>query len=229
MIKDLELFDYIKIKSITSIEQLAVSLQISDATARRRLKELEAAGLLNILRGGNIEIIDDLELSKSDTFKQRVVGLDKQLSSRIAASYVNDGDIIFIDNGTTVREMLKHLTKKDVKIYTNGIYHLLHNTNLEIDINIIPGELLIKEASIVGAEAISYLSTLKIDKAFIGANGFDEDGIYTPHRREMVIKEYILRHAQRGYVVMEENKRGKKSKYKICPSDKYPIITERTL
>lgn len=229
MIKDLELLEYIKNHDISSIVQLAASLQISDATARRRLKELEAAGLLHMIRGGKIEIIDDLELSKSDTFKQRVVGLDKQLSSKIAASYVQDGDVIFIDNGTTVREMLKHLTKIKVKIYTNGVYHLLHNTNLDLDINIIPGELLIKEASIVGGEAISYLSTLKIDKAFIGANGFDQNGVYTPHRREMIIKEFSLRHAQHGYIVMEEDKRGKQSKYKICDSDMYPIITEKSI
>lgn len=229
MLKDLELFEYIKYHQIETIEQLANALEISDATARRRLKELESAGLIKMLRGGNVQAVDDLELSKSDTFKQRVVGLDKQLSSKIAASYVQDGDIIFIDNGTTVREMLKHLTKVNVKIYTNGVYHLLSYTNLDLDLNIIPGELLNKEASIVGAEAISYLSNLKIDKAFVGANGFDQNGVYTPHRSEMIIKEYILRHAHQGYFVMDENKRGKQSKYRICDSKSYPIITERSL
>lgn len=227
--KDLELFEHIKSNNITSIDSLAISLETSNATARRRLNELQAAGLINLLRGGHVEFIDDLELSKADTFKQRVVGLDKQLSSKIAASYVVDGDIIFIDNGTTVREMLKHLTKIDVKIYTNGVYHMLNNTNLDLDINIIPGELLIKEASIVGAEAISYISSLKIDKAFIGANGFDADGVYTPHRREMIVKEFALRHATAGYVVVEEQKRNIKSKYKICNREDYHIITENTI
>ncbi len=227
--KDLELFEYIKANQITSIENLATSLGVSNATARRRLNELQAAGLLKLVRGGKVELIDDLELSTADIFKQRVVGLDKQLSSAIAASKVRDGDIIFIDNGTTVREMLKHLTQKNVKIYTNGVYHMLNNSNLELDLNIIPGELLNKEASIVGAEAISYLSTLKINKAFIGANGFDQDGVYTPHRREMVIKEFALRHADIGYVVVEEKKRNLRSKYQICTSSDYQIITENTL
>lgn len=227
--KDLELFEYIKANQIASIDALATNLKVSNATARRRLNELEAAGLIRLLRGGIVEFIDDLELSKADTFKQKVVGLDKQLSSAIAASKVRDGDIIFIDNGTTVREMLKHLTKKNVTIYTNGVYHMLNNTNLELNINIIPGELLIKEASIVGAEAISYLSGLKINKAFIGANGFDQFGVYTPHRREMIVKEFALRHADTGFIVVEENKRDQKSKYKICERNDYQLITENTL
>lgn len=227
--KGIELFEHIKLGELLTIEAVATDLEVSLATARRRLNDLEAAGLINLKRGGYVEFIDDLELSKSDTFKQKQVGLDKQLSSKIAASLVCDGDVIFLDNGTTVREMLKHLTKKNVKIYTNGVYHMLHNTSLELDINIIPGELLIKEASIVGAEAVSYLSGLVIDKAFIGINGFDQDGVYTPHRREMIVKEFALRHAGRGYIVAEENKRGMKSKYIVCANDQYQIITETTI
>lgn len=227
--RDQELFEYIKTNNILSIEQLAARLDVSSATARRRLKELEAAGFVNLIRGGEVEYIDDLVLSKSDTFKQRSIGLDKLLSSKIAAGLVEDGDIIFIDNGTTVREMLKHLQHLNIKIYTNGVYHTLGNVNLDLDINIIPGELLIKEASIVGAEAVSYLSTLKIDKVFIGANGFDESGVYTPHRREMIVKEFALRHGTKGYFVMEEKKRGQKSKYKICGSTSYQIITEQSV
>lgn len=227
--KGIEFFEYIKTNGLNTIDDVATAAGVSSATARRRLNELEAAGLIMLRRGGMIEYIDDLELSKADTFKQKQVGLDKQLSGKIAATHVEDGDTIFIDNGTTVREMLKHLTNKNVKIYTNGVYHMLNNTNLDLDINIIPGEFLIKEASIVGSEAISYLSGLVIDKAFIGINGFDQDGVYTPHRREMVIKEFALRHAKNGYIVAEENKRGVKSKYKICESNQYKIITETSI
>lgn len=227
--KGIEFFEYIKTNGLNTIDDVATAAGVSSATARRRLNELEAAGLIMLRRGGMVEYIDDLELSKADTFKQKQVGLDKQLSSKIAATHVEDGDTIFIDNGTTVREMLKHLTNKNVKIYTNGVYHMLNNTNLDLDINIIPGEFLIKEASIVGSEAISYLSGLVIDKAFIGINGFDQDGVYTPHRREMVIKEFALRHAKNGYIVAEENKRGVKSKYKICESNQYKIITETSI
>lgn len=226
MVKGLELVEYIKLNNINTIEDLAVCRGISPATARRRLNELDAAGLIQLVRGGKIILVDELELSIDDAFKQKEVGLTKQLSGRIAASFVEDGDIIYIDNGTTVRQMLKHLEHKQVKIYTNGVYHMASNRALKLDINIIPGELLIKEASIVGAEAINYLSRLHIDKAFIGANGFDQEGIYTPHRSEMVVKEFALNQATKGYIVVEEKKRGNRSKYKICEANAYPIITE---
>ncbi len=227
--KGIELLEYIKDHSIVTISSLATSLNISEATARRRLHELEDGGLITLIRGGQINVIDQLELSVDDVFKQKAVSLNQKLSAQIAANYIKDGDIVFIDNGTTVREILKHLEAKNVKIYTNGVYHMLNNRRSSVDINIIPGQLLVKEASIVGAEAISYLSTLAIDKAFIGINGYDQNGVYTPHRREMVIKEFALRTAKNGYLVTDSSKQGTVSKYKICELDEYPIITEKSL
>ncbi len=227
--KDLQLFEYIKEHQISTIDQLATSLEVSSATARRRLQELAISGFINLKRGGIIELIDQLELSASDVFKQKSISFKKQLCGKIAASKIKDGDIIFIDNGTTVREILKHIEGMDVKVYTNGIYHMLNNKNSTIDINIIPGELLAKEASIVGAEAISYLSTLNIDIAFIGANGYDQHFVYTPHRREMIVKEFALRTANRGYVVIETDKQDIKSKYQIEIAGKYKLITDSDL
>lgn len=227
--KGLELANYIRKHQITNLTELTESLNVSEATTRRRLNELSLAGYIKLNRGGSFELTSELEISTPDILKQKTVGMNKQLSSRIAASLVDDGDIIFIDNGTTVREMLKHLKGKNVKIFTNGIYHMINNHGLEIDINIIPGSLLINEASIVGAEAISYISGLHIDKAFIGANGFDENGVYTPHRREMLIKEFALRHASKGYIVLTDDKRDTLSKYKICDRNDYQIITESTI
>lgn len=227
--KGSKLTNYLKDQNITSISAYSKIDKISEATARRRLSELQDAGYISLSRGGTFKFISELEISPPDTLKQKEVGIDKQLSSQIAASQVKDGDVIFIDNGTTVREMIKHLESKNVVIYTNGIYHMLNNQNVNININIIPGELLVKEASIVGAEAISYLSTLHIDKAFIGANGYDESGVYTPHRREMLIKEFALRHATNGYLVLTESKYQKKSKYKICDPKTYHLITEKTI
>lgn len=227
--KDLQLFEYIKEHNIGTIDELAIRLEVSSATARRRLQELAISGFINLKRGGIIEIIDQLEISASDVFKQKTISFKKQLCGKIAASKIQDGDIIFIDNGTTVREILKHIEGMNVKVYTNGIYHMLNNKNSTVDINIIPGELLTKEASIVGAEAISYLSTLNIDIAFIGANGYDDEAVYTPHRREMIVKEFALRTASRSFIVLESDKRGVKSKYQICKLGDYKLITDSDL
>ncbi len=224
-----EVLNIIKAKKITSIKELAIDQNISEATARRYLKKLDVAGYIELKRGGEFNLINQLEVSIDDTYKQKQITIRQSLCGQIAANKIKDGDTIFIDNGTTVRQILKYITAKDVKVYTNGIYHTLANRYLSNPINIIPGELMVKEASLVGDEAINYLSGLYLDKVFIGANGFDEDGVYTPHRREMVLKQFALRHGKEAYIVIDSSKQNLRSKYKICDYLQYKIITEKDI
>lgn len=225
---ELEILDFIKQTGIKSLNELNEALDISEATIRRRLQDLANAGLINLHRGGVISLVDEIEVSIDDKFKQKRINHRQVAAARIAANKVENGDIIFIDNGTTVRLMLKHLEGKKIKIYTNGVFHTLAN-NYDLDLNIIPGSLLIKEASIVGEEAIDYLANLHLDKVFIGANGFDDIGVYTPHRSEMIIKRFALSHGKASYIIMESSKYNHLSKYQICSSNQYPIITELTI
>lgn len=225
---ELELLNYIKQTGIQTIGELDQTLEISAATIRRRLQALADAGLLSLSRGGQVILVDDIELSVNDKFKQKRISSGQIAAAKIAANKVEDGDTIFIDNGTTVRLMLKHLEGKNIKIYTNGIFHT-QKFNFDLDLNIIPGKLLIKEASIVGEEAIAYIADLHLDKVFIGANGYDESGVYTPHRSEMLIKRFVLNRGRQSYIVMDSAKSGHISKYQICECSQYPMITERTI
>lgn len=221
----LDILNVIKETGISSIDELAVALDVSQATARRRLKDLSSAGYLIMQRGGRFALIDEIDISLDDKFKRKQIGISKILCGKIAASKIEAGDTIFIDNGTTVRQMLKYITQKDVTVYTNGIYHHLGIIH-DVELHIIPGELIAREASIVGGEALNYLSSLHIDKAFIGANGYDENGVYTPHRREMILKQFALRTADQSFIVIERCKEGIPSKYKICDYDEYKFIHE---
>ncbi len=224
--RNLELYEYIKLHNIRTTKQLQNELKKSMATIRRRVIELENAGLIVVTRGGRFELVNAEDLSKSDELKQKNINVATKISAKQAAKLVCDNDIIFVDNGTTIREMLNWITARDVKIYTNGVNH---NVDKYIDLNLIPGKLLVKEASLVGSSSITYLSMLPIDKSFVGINGFDEQWIYTPNREEMLLKQFALNHATDGYIVATENKRNVKSKYKVCAANCYKIITEKTI
>ncbi len=223
---EIDILNIIKNNNIKTISSLALSLDISESTARRKLKKLDSIGYVRLNRGGTFAIVDQLEVSVEDTYKQKQKSLVKQLAAKNAASKVKDGDIIFIDNGTSVRSILKYIKANNVKVYTSGIFHTLESHEINIEINIIPGQLLIKEASIVGEEALNYLNNLHLDKVFVGANGYDENGVYTPKRSEMIIKQFALKIASNGYIVVDSSKQNIKSKYKICEYDEYKIITE---
>lgn len=221
--------EYIKLNDINTIEELAKGLEISTSTARRRLQDLQAMGLIKLIRGGTFEICKQAEGELSGIFKVEVITLNQQLAGCIAAQLIKPGDTVFIDNGSTVREILKHVSDKEIKIYSNGIRHLFYIKEYDIELNIIPGRILKEKGSVVGVEAENYIRTLEIDKAFIGASGYDENGIYCSTKLEKRIKQIVLKQAKKSYVVVDSRKLNLCHDLKICDTSGYQLITERTI
>lgn len=198
----------------------------SESTIRRNLKKLEQLGFIRISYGGAIEIIDSKYISIDDKYRTNLDKQEKMKLARICADLIKEDSTIFIDNGTTVRFILQFLKNKNVTIYTNGYHHIELAKTLNLDLRLIPGMVLYKEASIVGEEALVFLSNLQLDIAFLGANGFDEkNGVTTPNFSECNLKKLALTRADKSYFVMSANKYHHVSEYKICEFVDYPIIT----
>lgn len=220
-----ELYKYIKENNVTNLKELDGTLKQSNSTIRRRLKALEEVGLIKLNRGGNIEVIKENYVSISDKYRKNINILAKEQIAKCAAMLVENDDVIFLDNGTTVRRMFKYLKNKDIKVYTNGYEHIEVAKKYNIDLRLIPGNILSTEASIVGEEAIMFLSEINFDRAFIGANGFHQTmGITTPHASERNLKKHALKMALNGYVLIDASKKDVVSKYKICEISEYEMI-----
>ena len=111
-------------------------------------------------------------------------------------------------------------------IYTNGFNHLKLPEAKLLNIHLIPGEVLINEAAIIGEESLLFLANKKFDFVFIGANGFDQNaGITTPNYQEANLKIMALTRSKNSYIVMTNDKEHKISQHKIAEYHQYPIIT----
>lgn len=224
--KDLSLLAIIKENNITNIKQIFSYTKVSDSTIRRNLKTLEEAGYLRLYYGGEIELVDIEDMSLDDSYKEKLNRIQKISLARKCVELIDEGDVIFIDNGTTVRYILNYLKGIDVTVYSNGYNHIALAKENNIDFNIIPGKVLYKEAAIVGFEAIAFLMEMNFDHVFIGANGFEEEhGVTTPNHSEAVLKRVALKRGNKSYIVIDVNKYKVVTKYKVASFSKYPIIT----
>lgn len=224
---ELALFELIKINKIDYIYDILAHTTKSESTIRRVLKKLEADGFIKLSYGGNIEIVEGSELSISDAYKNNQLVVSKNKIAKQAVEQIKDGDVIFIDNGTTVRSMFKYLASYNVTIYTNGYNHLeLANRN-KVGLKLIPGDVLHKEASIIGEEAVSFIADIMFDHVFLGANGYDEQlGITTPNVSEYLLKKTAIKRAIKAHILIDKSKRGKVSKYKIAEFSEVNLITD---
>ncbi|MCY9665711.1 DeoR/GlpR family DNA-binding transcription regulator [Paenibacillus alginolyticus] len=214
-------------KEIVYVEELANSLKdISLSTIRRDLRSLAEEGQIELLRGGAVRVKEDAYETPIQT-KQFMHLEKKDKIAKFAASLVNDGDVIYIDSGTTVFEMVKYLKNKNVKMVTSNTKVINELEDTKYTCMILGGEITKSIASIAGPMTETLLANMFFDKAFLGASGFDtHSGINTPDPKEAKKKEIVKKNSKETYVLVDSSKANKTTFCKVFDIDECIIITD---
>ncbi|KXX69683.1 DeoR/GlpR family DNA-binding transcription regulator [Flammeovirga sp. SJP92] len=179
--------------------ELSISLNVSEDTIRRDLRELSDSGKIRRVHGGAVKNADSTE-EHSDvssyipfSYEDREVysKAKKEVIADKAISLIKDDLVILIDGGTTNLEITKKLPK-DLKatIITNC---LPIATSLApyrfLDVYFLGGKLLPNALVTVGYSVINELSDIKADLCFMGTRSIDVNrGITDIDREEVEVK-----------------------------------------
>src|SRR5512136_1199752 len=113
--------EYLAINRIARTSDLCDMLETSEATVRRDLEWLEQRGILERTHGGAI-------LSRRMAFEQEYQQRaqhhpeEKRSIGELAASFIEAGDIVFINSGTTVTQVLQYIRKDlSITLFTNNV------------------------------------------------------------------------------------------------------------
>ncbi|MER2089699.1 DeoR/GlpR family DNA-binding transcription regulator [Sporosarcina sp. JAI121] len=198
-------------KQTVNINELIELTAASESTIRRDLNELETLNKLERIHGGatvNGRISQEPSiLDKSTKNLQEKIGLAKY-----AASFVQEGDCIFLDAGTTTVQMIPYLQNKQVIVVTNGLTHVDSLIEHGITAYLVGGYVKSKTRALVGPQTIQSLHDYRFDKCFLGVNGFHlEYGYTTPDPEEAAVKRLASSLARTTYVVADHSKYNKVS------------------
>jgi DeoR family fructose operon transcriptional repressor len=199
-----------------SVLALAKKLKISPATIRRDLHTIAEEGLLVRTHGGVMKP-DDNRLT-SFTGKQSANGSAKQEIGRMAAGIVREGDIIFMDCGSTVFAMCPHLKKLNrLTVITNSlpvIDDLMDSPG--IGINLIGGELDKGRRAVHGQKALDHIAGYHAAKAFVGVDGLSPgNGLTASGEKEATITRAFAGNADTVYLLCDSSKIGKDAYMKL--------------
>ncbi|WP_234124734.1 DeoR/GlpR family DNA-binding transcription regulator [Clostridium hydrogenum] len=213
------------------VNELSEYFNVSEATIRRDLQEMEEKKLLKRTHGGAVRVdITNFEPSFLDKKDERQ---DEKLAiAKAAASMIKDGDTIILDSGTTTLQIAKNITARNVTVITNSIdiaEELSNNKDLEIVVT--GGTLRFKTRAMVGHICEKTFSYFRVDKAFMGANGISSvEGITTPNFTEAQTKKAMINAANKVIVVADSSKIQNVCLSVICPiSDVTSIITSGSI
>lgn len=132
----------------------------------------------------------------------------KQLIGQTAAAFVENGDMIFIDSGTTTLEMLPYLTEKQVTIVTNNVDFITQAMPYEnLTIFSTGGMLERKTNSFVGYQSVERLKAYNVNKAFIASTGLSIDhGVTNSSPLETDIKKTLVQKSAKTFLLVDDSK-----------------------
>lgn len=214
---------------IVYLEDLVHETNVSEATIRRDLKTLNEEGQIDLLSGGAAKIRVTLGERPLDE-RVDINKQEKELIGKYAATFVNDGDFIFIGPGTTENKMIKYLRDKNVTVVTNGAFHINAFIENKVDSIILGGRIINSIAVLSGPSAITQVKNMHFCKCFIGCSGLTEDGsLTTSDENVAVINKEAIKNTNSVYFMADSTKFGKASRFKFATaqSDNYLITTKK--
>lgn len=207
---------YILEHKSASMDTLCKVFEISKNTVRRDLEVLVNRGTVEKVYGGVIASETSASIPDLVTFHERYNqnSQSKQKIAALAASFVRERDIIYIDSGTTTMNIVDSLTHLNaVTIITNSIQVINKSMNYpNINLIVLPGTLKRDTASLVGSSVAEYLEDYNIVRAFMACTGITiKSGICNASTEEYTIKKAALKKSQKHYLLGDSSKFGRTS------------------
>lgn len=218
-------------RQIIRVSDITDELNVTEMTIRRDLAELEDKDLLVRVHGG-AKLKNELPLTElSHLDKQEINLQEKEYIAKIIANEINNNETVFLGSGTTIELVYDYLTIDHAKIVTNSIFAFNKFKNdPRFELILIGGNYRQKTGAFVGTIANEFLSTIYVQKAFIGVNAIDIDHIYNANEDEGLMQKNVFINSKTKYIVADHTKFNKQDFYKfydICDADY--LITDNLL
>ena len=194
------------------VSELTDLLGVSDMTVRRDLEHLEAHGWLRKVHGGAVLAASS---SEEPGFEAKSV-LQQPAKRAIAAraAQLLDKSAIALSAGTTTWMLARHIQagSQPLAVVTNSttVADVLAAGSRPADLNVIlTGGSRTPSAALVGPIADRAISSLHVDRLFLGVHGMDaRSGFTTPNLAEAQTNMALIASARQVVVLADSTKWG---------------------
>jgi len=200
------------------------------ATVRRDFDKLAGQGGVVRVRGG-------LRLPPSfsgATFASREVqnAPAKRAIARRAVSLLHEGDVIFIDGGTTTYQLADYLPRLKLRIITNSmrLASVLDERSAGSgwEVFLTGGLLYPQSGLLIGPAAQNNLAQYHAHRAFLSVGGITADGVFNTNELVVESEKIMMTHADRVVLLADHTKLGCRAMCKVCDlAEVDTLITDR--
>ncbi|MFB6320612.1 DeoR/GlpR family DNA-binding transcription regulator [Saccharicrinis sp. FJH54] len=193
--------------------QLSKIFKVTEVTIRQDLEKLEKEGFVEREHGG--AYLKNIGLNVKNFALQNQEFLpEKAAIAAKAVEFINDGDIIILDSGSTTTEIAKRIKGyKNLTVITNALnIALILGVDPEINLVVTGGEFKAPTLSLTGDKAAVFFNDLHVDKLFLATAGITlKSGLTYPSISDIVVKRAMIESANEVYLVADSSKIGNSS------------------
>lgn len=210
-------------KKAVRVSELSKKLDITEATVRRDLDELQQAkkirrthgGAVALYPAGNNYVIRDLAIENIE---------EKRRIAKKAYDFIDESDTLLFDGSSTVLELCKLIAEGDkegIAVVTNAfsVVNILSKRK-HISVIHVGGEVHYDLDSSLGRIAENTIKNIRVDKTFLGMNGVNEEfGYSITNFEEAALKQQMIKSAKQVFVLADHSKFGATFLAKVADFD----------
>lgn len=192
-----------------TMKELCDTFAISINTARADVAHLIKIGAVTKVYGG----VKSAYTKQVPLFSSRAnqnADFKCQIAEK-AVELIEEGDIIYLDSGTTTMHILDYLPSDlYITIVTPNVYIISAVLNMpNIKLIVLPGVLNNRTSSLMDTSTYVELAKYQHTKAFLGASGVTEDGqLSVSSYLEYEIKRTAVSRSKQSYLMVDASKFG---------------------
>lgn len=185
--------------------------KVTEVTIRQDLEKLEVEGSITREHGG--AYLKNMDLNVRNFSLQNQDNLaEKMMIARKALEFVEDGDTIILDSGSTTTELAKIMSGfKNLTVITNALnIGLILGAEPGVNVILTGGEFKAPTLSLTGQKAADFFQNLHVDKLFLATAGVSlKSGLTYPGISDICVKRAMIESANVTYLLADSSKIGK--------------------
>jgi len=210
--------EYLVTHKIVRMDELYTLLDTSEATVRRDLEWMEHAGIVERTHGGAI-LNQRLTLEPEYLLRAQKHPEEKRIIGALAASLIEDNDVVFINSGSTTTQVIRHIRgNSGITVFSSNLYAAIEVGQAGFSHQLIGGEFQPNSNSVAGRFAVDNLRQVYANKAILGVDGVSlMHGCTVPTNAEAeVVRLMIERTRGKIFIVADSSKWGVVANYPIA-------------
>jgi len=216
-------------QNTVTLESLSSGFGVSMNTIRRDVNELLKRGRVRKIYGG-VAAVRTEEMVPSE--RRQVINMTaKEEIGHLAAEFVKDGDVVFLDSGTTVPCVIPHLAeKKEITILTYSLAAMNEAAKYpSLKLISLGGYYNRQTDSFFGLSGADGLGGISIDIVLIAATGVSvSNGLTNSSYFETEMKKQAVSSGGKTVLMADASKFGKAALRSFCSiQDLYGIATDK--